>query len=128
MKFNQVVLCCRLTKDPEIKTLPNGTVICAMRVAWDQHQGGEKHAGFAEVTCFQKQAEAAAKFLHKGSAILVGGRLDYQEWNDKQSGQKRSALKIAAHDIQFLDRKGDGKADGSTPADAAGTTERPAGW
>lgn len=112
MRFNQVVIAGRLVADPELKYAPNGTPVCKMRVAFDQGGGDNKKSGFINVTCFQKVAENAAKYLKKGSRVLVGGRIDYQEWEN--DGQKRNKVEIAAHDLQFLD-PASGEAKQGTP-------------
>lgn len=103
MRFNQVALAGRLTADPELKVSSgSGTAICELRIAFDQGTKDNKKTGYANVTAFGPTAERAKEYLKKGSALLVGGRLDFQEWQT-DSGQKRSTIKIVAHDIQFLD-------------------------
>lgn len=119
MRFNQIAIAGRLGKDPELKYAPNGTAICKMRIAYDQGSGDKKSTGWIEVTAFQKVAENAAKYLKKGSAVLVGGRLEYREWDD--NGSKRSMVSIAAHDLQFLDPA---NKNGGAPAQE----EPPPGW
>jgi single-strand DNA-binding protein len=104
MRFNQVAIAGRLTEDPELKNTAGGSVICEMRLAFDQGTAENKKTGYANVTAFGKTAERAAQYLKKGAAVLFGGRIDYQEWQT-QEGHKRSTIKIVAHDVQFLERK-----------------------
>lgn len=104
MRFNQVALAGRLTKDPELKYAPSGTAMCTLRIAFDQGSGENKKTGYLDVSTFQKVAENVAQYLKKGSAVLVGGRIEYQEWQT-ESGHTRSTLKVIAHDVQFLDGK-----------------------
>lgn len=122
MRFNQVAIAGRLTKDPEAKTTPTGTTVCHFRIAFDQGSGDNKKAGYVDVSSFQKVAENAAKYLKKGAAVLVGGRIEYQEWKNNE-GHNRNALKIIAHDIQFLDPKKQEGSDGG-----AAPTSTPDGW
>lgn len=103
MRFNHVAIGGRLTADPELKYAASGTAICEMRLAFDQGTGQEKKAGYVNVTAFNKQAENASKYLKKGSAAMIGGRLEFQQW--EKDGVKRSTIKIVAHDVQFLDGK-----------------------
>ena len=115
MRFNQVVLCGRLTCDPELKYAPSGTEICEMGIAFDQGTKDNKKTGYVNITVFGKSGEACHKYLSKGSPVLIGGRLDHQQW-ETEDGSKRSTLKVIAHDVQFLDTKKKEGVDG-----AAGT-------
>jgi single-strand DNA-binding protein len=113
MRYNQVTIAGRLVRDPEVKFSPNGTQIAKMRLAYDQGGGDSKSTGYIDVTAFQKVAENAGKYLKKGSPVLVGGRIEYREW-EADGGGKRSAVGIAAHDIQFLEgKKSDGEGGAS---------------
>lgn len=129
MRFNQVAIAGRLTKDPELKNTPSGTAVCHFRIAFDQGSGDNKKAGYVDVSSFQKVAENASKYLKKGSAVMVGGRIEYQEWKNNE-GQNRSALKVIAHDVQFLDpKKQENSDDGGRFMDPpAGLQPRTDGW
>lgn len=122
MRFNQVAIAGRLTRDPEMKTSAGGTVVCKFSLAFDQGTGDSKRAGFIEVSCFGKTAETATKYLKKGSAVLVGGRIEHQTW-EGENGGKRSGIKIVGHDIQFLDKKKDAE---DAPEEKA--SERSSSW
>lgn len=123
MRCNQVVLIGRLTRDPELKYSPNGTATCRLRLAYDQGAGENKTTGYCDVTCFQKTAEAVGAHKKKGDALLVSGRLEYREW--EKDGQKRNAMGVVAHDVQFLST---GKKDDTKSAPDQADQQRPAGW
>ncbi len=113
MRFNQIAIAGRLVADPELKYAPSGTAICKMRLAFDQGSGDNKSGGFVNVTAFQKVAENASQYLKKGARVLVGGRLEFREW--ESDGKKHSMVQISAHDIQFLDPAGDNRMQQGRP-------------
>ena len=94
-----------------------------MRVAVNESyksKTGEKveRTVYVDVEAWEKQAENAARYLGKGSAVFVEGRLQMDEWEDKQSGQKRSKLKVRADNVQYLTfrDKGDERPQATTSA------------
>lgn len=105
---NVVTLVCRLTFDPELRWLSNGTSVCRLRVAFTtQRKDGTTgewtdKPNYCDVTVWGKQGELCAKFLEKGRQVCVVGRLEWREWTDKESSKKRSALDITAETVQFL--------------------------
>jgi len=116
--INRVVLVGNLTRDPELRHTPSGTPVCGLRVAVntrqkDQATGewGDK-PNYFDVTVFGNQAESCSQYLAKGRAIAVDGRLNWREWEDKQTGQKRSAVDIVAESVQFLGGRGEGEGGG----------------
>ena len=122
--YNHLTLVGNLTRDPEVKYLQNGTAVCELGLAINEktkNASGEwvESAIFVDVTCWQKDAENAAKYLSKGSSILVDGRLKMDTWTDRTGGEKRSKLKVTANGITFISGgKGNGggaPAGGSTP-------------
>lgn len=105
--FNQVILVGNLTRDPELRVTPKGTNICQFGLAtthkWKDDSGQQREeATFVDIEAWGKQAELIAKYLTKGSPALVQGRLKLDQWEDKQSGQKRSKLKVVLENVQFL--------------------------
>lgn len=112
---NSVVLVCRLTRDPELRTLGSGTSVCSLRVAfstsWKNSATGdwEDRSNYTDVTVWGAQGETCSRYLTKGRQICVQGRLQWHEW--EKDGQKRSALDIVADQVQFLN---DGKGEGSS--------------
>jgi len=106
---NKVFIIGRLTRDPELRNMQSNSAICNMNIATDEsytNKDGQKinKSEFHKVTCFQKQAENCAKFLHKGSLVYVEGSLQTRKWQDQQ-GQDRYITEIKAERIQFLDNK-----------------------
>jgi single-strand DNA-binding protein len=116
--FNKVLLIGNLTKDPELRYTPQGTAVVNLRLAVNR-KFRDKNQELKEETCFvtavvwNKQAETCNQYLHKGSPILIEGRLQSRSWEDN-SGQKRNVLEVRAERVQFL---------GTAPA--KGVTEPP---
>ena len=106
-----------LTRDPEVRYTSNGTAIAKLGMAinryWRNQEGQQQEeTTFVDVDAFGKQAETIGQYLKKGRPIMVEGRLKLDQWDDKQTGQKRSKLGVVLENFQFLDSKGDG-GDGS---------------
>ena len=123
--INTVVLVGRLTRDPELKTLPSGTQVLEMGLAVNGRRQDETgnwvdKPNFFDVKVFGNQAEMLSRNLVKGRRIGVDGRLDWSSW-DAQDGTKRSKVEVIAQSIQFLDSKfdGEGGAQQFVPAGAA---------
>jgi len=115
--FNKVILIGNLTREPELKFLPKGTAICNISMAvnrrWKNEVGEEKEdVYFADCKSFGKQAEVLAQYVKKGHPLMIEGRLSREEWEDKQTGAKRTATRIIIEQFQFLR----GKDDGGEPA------------
>lgn len=104
--FNKVLLIGNLTKDPELRYTPQGTAVVNLRLAVNR-RFRDKNQELKEETCFvtavvwNKQAETCNQYLHKGSPILIEGRLQSRSWEDN-SGQKRNVLEVRAERVQFL--------------------------
>ena len=109
---NQVILLGRLTRDPELRSTTSGKQIAGFSIAVDKG-GADGGADFFEVTAWEKLAELVSQYTHKGSKVLIQGRLGQDTWDDKDSGKKRSKVTITATDVTFLDSK----SDDSRPAD-----------
>ena len=106
--FNKVILAGNLTRDPELRYTPKGLAIAKIGLAinrrWSNEAGEQKEdVTFVDVDAFGKQAETIGQYLKKGRPILIEGRLRYETWDDKQSGQKRSKLGVVLDSFQFLD-------------------------
>lgn len=104
--INNVILLGRLTRDPELRTTTSGKNIAEMSLAVDR---GNDEADFFEVTAWEKTAELVSKYTHKGSKVLVQGRLRQDSWDDKETGKKRSKVVVVANDVTFLDSVSDAK-------------------
>jgi single-strand DNA-binding protein len=126
--FNKVILAGNLTRDPELRYTPKGTAIAKIGLAinrkWRSESGEMKdETTFVDVDAFGKTAETIGQYLKKGRPVLVEGRLRYETWEDKQSGQKRSKLGVVMESFQFMD-SGRGE---NAPSDApAARPARPA--
>jgi single-strand DNA-binding protein len=125
--FNKVILAGNLTRDPELRYTPKGTAIARIGLAINRRFAGEdgqprEETTFVDVDAFGKQAETIGQYLRKGRPILIEGRLRLDQWDDKQTGQKRSKLGVVMESFQFLDAKAGG--DG-IPAPVGGPAPRP---
>jgi single-strand DNA-binding protein len=127
--FNKVILVGNLTRDPELRYTPKGTAIAKIGVAvnrvWTSESGEKKEeVTFIDVDVFGRTAENVGQYMRKGRPILIEGRLRLDQWDDKQTGQKRSRLGVVAETIQFLGSPTGGGSDGGgAPAPAR---QRPA--
>ena len=115
--FNKVILAGNLTRDPELRYTPKGTAIARIGLAinrnWRTETGEQKEeVTFVDVDAFGKQAETIGQYFKKGRPILIEGRLRYDSWEDKQSGQKKSKLGVVLEAFQFLDSGNRGEAGG----------------
>ena len=107
MNINKVTLAGRLTRDPEIKHTPSGTAIADFSLAvtrYYKNNAGEsvEETDFIDVTAFGRSAEMIGKHLGKASPVYVEGRLKLDQWDDKQTGAKRTRLKVVAESMQFV--------------------------
>lgn len=106
--LNKVQLIGNLTRDPEVKYTPKGMAVTELGMAINRYytpDGGERReeTTFVDVTLWGKQAELAGQYLKKGRPVYIEGRLQLDSWEDKQSGQKRSKLRVVGEAMQFLD-------------------------
>lgn len=125
MNLNSVTLSGGLTFDPELKSLPSGTMVCELRMAFTESRKNnasgewEDHSGYIDATLWGGMATWAAKEMRKGSQIVLVGELRYESWTDKETGKERSKIKLNAHSA-FRDRGGSGQRSeesyGSPPA------------
>lgn len=107
--FNKVIIIGNLTRDVELKYLQSSSALATFGIASNRRynkQDGTKaeEVCFVDVTLFGRTAEVANQYLHKGSKVLVEGRLVYDTWTD-QNGQKRSKHSIVAESMKMLDTK-----------------------
>lgn len=105
--YNKVILMGNLTRDPETRTTPSGSTICKIGLAVNRTftgQDGQKKDDTTFVDCdaFGKTAEAIAKWMTKGRAILIEGRLRTDQWQDKDTGKQRSKLGVIIESFQFV--------------------------
>jgi single-strand DNA-binding protein len=121
--FNKVYLMGNLTRDPEMRVTPKGTAICQFGLAisrsWKDESGQTREeTAFVDIEAWGKQGEIISKYCVKGRPLFVEGRLKFDQWEDKTSGQKRSKLKVVLENFQFIGGRGDG-APGGGPAAGA---------
>ena len=132
--YNKVILIGNLTRDPELRYTPQGVAIAKIGLAvnrtWKNEAGESKEeVTFVDVDAFRRQAETLAQYLKKGSPLMVEGRLKLDQWDDKQTGQKRSRLGVVLEGFQFLgggNRGAEGAAPAPAPRAAAAKSEAPA--
>ncbi len=105
--INRVILVGNLTRDPELKTLPSGMSVCSLGIAVNHRRKNQQTGEWTEepnyfnVEVFGTQGENCARYLAKGRAVAVDGRLRWRQW-EAQDGSKRSAVDIIAETIQFI--------------------------
>jgi single-strand DNA-binding protein len=120
--FNKVILAGNLTRDPELRYLPKGTAVARIGLAinrtWKTETGEtQTEATFVDVEAFGRQAEVIAQYMKKGRPLLVEGRLRLDQWEDKNTHQKQSKLKVVLEGFSFIDsRPGEGGAEAPRPA------------
>lgn len=124
--FNKVYLIGNLTRDPELRVTPKGTAICQFGLAVNRQYKDESGATrdettFVDIEAWGRQGETISKYCTKGRPLFVEGRLKFDQWEDKNSGQKRSRLKVVLEGFQFLGGRGEG---GGPEGDAAPSPER----
>ena len=131
--FNKVVLVGNLTRDPELRYTPKGTAIAKIGLAvnrvWTNEAGEKKEeVTFVDVDVFGRTAENVGQYMRKGRPILIEGRLKLDQWDDKQTGQKKSKLGVVAETVQFLGSAGDdrGASPSASPAPRASRAAAPA--
>lgn len=110
--LNKVLQTGRLTRDPDLSYTPLGQAVVSFSMAvndmWMKDGQKNESVCFIEVTCFGKLAENVGTYCGKGSRVLVDGKLCQDQWEDKNTGAKRSKHKIMASSVMFLDPKDSG--------------------
>lgn len=120
--LNKVYLLGNLTRDPDLRSLPSGQSVCEIGLAvgrrYVNSSGQEvEDTCFVDVVVWGRSAANCKQYLEKGSQVLVEGRLQLDQWEDRNGGGKRSRLRVVAEQIQFMNRRGDGaNAGGGAPA------------
>jgi single-strand DNA-binding protein len=114
--LNKVLLLGNVTRDPEVRYTPKGSAVCDLGVAVNRAyttESGEKReeVTFVDVTLWGRTAEVASEYLKKGRPVFVEGRLQMDTWDDKQTGQKRTRLRVVAENMQLLGGRPTGGAE-----------------
>ncbi len=125
--FNKVVLMGNLTRDPELRTTPNGQNVCGFSLAvnrsWKNASGEQQEAvDYIDCNIWGKPAEIINQYMKKGSGILVSGRLQQRSW--EQEGQKRSKVEVVVEDFNFVGGDRDRNAgESSAPSSSSASDE-----
>lgn len=124
--FNKVILVGNLTRDPQVRYTPSGSAVTDIGLAvsrtWFDKQSNSRKEDttFVDVTLWGRTAEVAGEYLSKGRSVLIEGRLQLDQWDDKETGQKRSKLKVIGENMTMLGSGGGGGGKGGgQPSGAA---------
>jgi single-strand DNA-binding protein len=107
--INSIHLVGRLGQDPEVRYTANGKAVANLSIATTQGQDTSWH----RVVVWEKSAEFAGKYLHKGDMVYVSGRLEYRKW--EKNGEERIGAEIVAHTLQGLGSKDRGSEGNTEP-------------
>ncbi|TWT57226.1 Single-stranded DNA-binding protein [Thalassoglobus neptunius] len=132
--FNKVILVGNLTRDPQVKYTTGGSAVAEIGLAvnrtWFDKKTDQKKEDvtFVDVTLWGRQAEVAGEYLGKGRSLLIEGRLQLDQWEDKETGKKRSKLRVIGENMTMLGSKGGSgggasNQEGAYPANSAATDE-----
>ena len=105
--LNKVMLIGNLTRDPELRVTPKGTAICTFSIAvnrkFKDESGGEREeVTYVDIEAWGKSGENISKYCTKGRPLFVEGRLRLDQWEDKNTKEKRSRMKVVLENFQFL--------------------------
>src|SRR5437667_6526408 len=105
--FNKIILMGNLTRDPELRYTPKGTAVAKIGLAvnrtWKGESGEQKEeVTFIDIEAWGRQAEVIAQYMKKGRELLVEGRLKLDSWEDKNTKQKVSKLKVVLETFSFI--------------------------
>ncbi|MFV0442910.1 MAG: single-stranded DNA-binding protein [Planctomycetaceae bacterium] len=127
--YNRVILVGNLTRDPEVRYTPGGTAVSEIGMAvnrtWFDKNSNERkeETTFVDVTLWGRQAEVAGEYLSKGRSVLIEGRLQTDSWDDKETGKRRSKLKVVAEEMRMLGGPRDGGGGGGGGGGSRGSSQ-----
>ncbi|OGZ16159.1 MAG: single-stranded DNA-binding protein [Candidatus Lloydbacteria bacterium RIFOXYC12_FULL_46_25] len=126
MYINKALIYGNLTRDPEMRSLPNGTAVTQFSVATnrvfkDKNGARQESTDYHNVVVFGRQAETVSQYLRKGSGVFVEGRMQTRSWDDKD-GTKKYRTEVIADRIQFGPKAG-GAVGGGEPSSGAGAAK-----
>jgi single-strand DNA-binding protein len=130
--YNKVLLIGNLTRDPEVRYTTGGMAVTDIGLAvnryWMDKGSNERkeETTFVDVTLWGRQAEIAGEYLAKGRPVLIEGRLHLDQWEDRESGQKRSKLKVVGESMQLLGSREGGAPPAGKAAAPGGASGKPA--
>lgn len=124
--LNSVILVGRLTRAPELKSLPSGAQVCELGLAVNEsfktRDGDwEERVNFFDVSVWGGQGESCSRYLDKGRQVAIQGRLRWESW--EREGQRRSKVTVVANRVQFLSDGRGRDADPDVPIDTSGLPE-----
>jgi single-strand DNA-binding protein len=133
MYLNKTFLFGNLTRDPEMKSLPNGTAVTQFSIAtnriYKDAQGQkQEQAEYHNIVIFGRQAETSAQYLKKGQGVMIEGRIQTRSWDDKTTGEKKYRTEIIADSVQFGPKSSGAPAEGgyaAKPTPAGNATPTP---
>lgn len=125
--FNQVILMGNLTRDPDLRQIPNGQSVCSFSLALNRsYKSGDtwqEATDYVDVVAWGPLGERIAQYVTKGRPVLVNGRLQSRQW--EQDGQKRNKLEVVANDVTFLGGRGEGNEDSGSNSNNSGSDSAP---
>ena len=130
--FSKAIITGNLTRDPELRSTPNGASVCSFSVAvnrtYRDASGEQKEdVSFIDCSAWGKLGEMSSQYAKKGTGVLVSGRLDQRSWEDKTTGSKRSRVEIVVEDFNFTGaRDNNGGSSDSNNYDGAGAADNSA--
>ena len=114
--LNHIVIMGRLTRDPELRTTQAGVSVTSFTVAVDRdfggRDGGERQTDFIDCVAWRSTGEFVSKYFHKGSMIVVSGRLQSRKWQDRD-GNNRTNWEVIADNVYFGESRRDSESNGS---------------
>lgn len=131
--FNKVILMGNVTRDPEVRYTPGGTAVTDIGLAvnrfWMDKSSNERkeETTFIDVTLWGRTAEIAGEYLSKGRPCLIEGRLQLDQWEDRETGQKRSRLKVVGDSLQLLGGRSEGGGGGGQSHSGGGSSHSQSG-
>ena len=129
--LNKVILMGRFTRDPELRSTPQGIMTCSFSIAVDRNfvrQGEERKADFINCVAWRQTAEFISKYFRKGSMVALEGSIQTRSWDD-QEGKKRYATEVIVNQVYFAESKRDSQSamgdDSFAPVNDFGSLPEP---
>ncbi|HLY10436.1 MAG TPA: single-stranded DNA-binding protein [Planctomycetota bacterium] len=130
---NRVTLMGHLARDPELRYTPQGSAVCDFAIGMNRRfkrkDSGEivNEVTFVDITAWNRTAELCAEYLKKGRLVYVSGALKQERWEERESGAKRSKVKVVAQEVQFIGKGSQDEESEPVPEeDPAPAAEAPA--
>lgn len=128
--YNKTILIGNLTRDPELRYTQSGKAVARIGLAVNRtwkNEAGERQEDvtFVDVDAFGRTAELMGQYLSKGRPVMIEGRLRLDQWEDKQTGARRSQLRVVAEQMQFLSDASGSRNDASGPPASAHPHNQP---